>query len=362
MTITNYKTVVDDFLDHDHFRVDTIEQFFSRWNLLYSARNDGKSVSIVVDILLRDFFTENKKFVYIRRRADEARPTKVTLYFRERTVAKVLQALCEISYGEGIYHIEAKRGQIWIYRDDELIVDIGAYCSLDRMSVNKSTGGADVYSNFLFEEFLNDKCTELEDEFELLKNTISTYARDNDFRFFGVGNAVRRRSEMFTAFDVNVDDIECGKIYTKSYTNNTLTIYHIPETKSRAETSKRFDFNDGKRSALIGNEWYIAEYPTISVEKDSEVPALSIRILVGQFELFFYILNSGKAICSKCKWFLNVNYITLCDVTNISRKWFKPESVPNLVSRMKHLFDIGYIEFENANCGDDLEYFLGLKK
>ena len=64
------RQLIDEILDNDHFRFREIEKFGTRWNCIFSARNDGKSVSVDIDCCLFDFFTGSEHLLPSFRRRD----------------------------------------------------------------------------------------------------------------------------------------------------------------------------------------------------------------------------------------------------------------------------------------------------
>lgn len=363
--------IIDSILDDEHFRFREIAKFGTRWNCIFSARNDGKSVSIDVDCALFDFFTTERQTLYIRRKEDETRPTKVAFYWRDPCIFKVLNAVCKLAYpGYNSYQFDAKAGEIFIFgrteegREDKLGV-FGYYCSVEKYRDRKSTGNVSNVRTCIYEEFLASQEKELENEFEDLLNTISTFTRDRDFKVYCIGNTVRRRSAIFDGFGVNVDEIVPGiaqvfKYKTKDGEENDLTVYHVPETESRKRTVKSYFFGDKNRSNLIGDEWYVADYPPIpdDLAPDKFKPRISLRIINGQITLYVYFTKDGRAVCTSSRWLAFADYITICDKTDLSRKWFAKNGVPKIIDTLRRFVAHGWVVYESNYCGDDLKTFL----
>lgn len=365
------RQIIDEILDNDHFRFREIEKFNTRWNCIFSARNDGKSVSVDIDCCLFDFFTTERQTLYIRRKEDETKPTKVAFYWRDPCIFKFVNAAGALAFpGYSTYQIDAKAGEIFLFgrteegREDKLAV-IGYYCSIEKYRDRKSTGNVSNVRNCLYEEFLASQEKELKNEFEDLLNTISTYTRDRDFKVYCIGNTVRRRSAIFEGFGVNTDDIVPGiaqvfKYKTKDGEENDLTVYHVPETESRKRTVKSYFFGDKNKSNLIGDEWYVSDYPPIPPEFAAETfkPRVAFRILNGQITLYCYVTSTGRMVCTSTRWVSFVDYITICDRTDITRKWFSKDGVPKIMETLRRFVAHGWVYYENNYCGDDLRTFL----
>lgn len=363
---------VEEVLDHDHFRFEEIAKFNTRWWAIYSARNDGKSVTVDIDCALSDYFLTGRQLLYLRRRRKEAKASKVEAYFANDRIFAFIQKISPLAFPLfDIYKIEAKTGKIQLYGVNSnvktLLGTIGFYSALDSYEEDKSNAaGANVYS-VIYEEFLapSSEGKELEDEFERLLNSITTYTRDRDFRVYCIGNTVRRRSKVFEGFGVDPDEIPLGiaKTFfykTKNGEENTLCVYHIPETKSRKRTVKSYFFGDKNRTNLIGDEWYTADFPPIPKEYGSDLfkPKLALRIINGQITLYLYFTPDGKIICTVSRWVSFCNYITIGEKTDLQRGWISKDGAINIINTIRTFVSHGFVFYENNYAGDDLLTFL----
>ena len=368
ISLPDYNKTVSTIYDNDHFRYGVVEDRKCKWNAIYSSRNDGKSTGALEHALKRRF-VYGYNICIIRRRHTERTKNKIERYFSERCTAMLISKVYSIKYPELTrFWVEAKNGELIINGadDDGRVSDIdciGYYCSLEKSNEYKSAQFPNV-KTFIYEEFLaTPRSPELDNEFELLMNTISTFARNEDFEVILVGNTVNRRSQIFAAFDVNIDDIHVGELKTYRYERdngdvNTLAVYHIPEAKAKEKNSINYYFGERKRTNVIESEWYVADYPPIE-NPYSLVPKQGFVLTYNQIKLFVVLAMDGKfpVMVVSQKRIYPIQYILITEKTVPERLWLSYDAAQSILQTILRFKENGWIRYDSNYAGDDLDIF-----
>lgn len=371
--LNRWEEVAKDTFDNKHFRYDIMRPFNCKWNLIYSGRNDGKSTAACADEALKRFFVEGKRILYLRRYGSECSATLVEAYFQERCLYKIINELMpEIMNDPNkeqftTYKVRTYAGIMYIsgwcpFRSKWIKLGIlGYYTSLDKFESKKSGQYSNVQT-VIYEEFLATTRPELTGEFEKLLNAISTYTRDNDFKAILIGNTVKRRSSIFDAFNIRVDDVPLGIVKTYEYdkdgVKNTVAVLHAKESKAKKESSGSFYFGEQNKTNLIGDEWLIADYPKIPsiYQYNNFKPDASFLLVCSQIKLYIYFVDdiclcSNERLCDE-------EYVIITDRVDINKKWISQKAGYRVLNALEIFRDYKWIYYNCNEAGDDLSIFL----
>ena len=357
--------------DNDHFRYNIVKEQNCKWNTIYSSRNDGKSTGVMEEVLRR-LFVDNSLFCYIRRFEKERSYRKVARYFSEKCTTKMLNLICQRHYPQFdtfFFETDKLSNEIYVAAVDEngnikKLFTAGYFTSLERYSENKSGQYPNVRT-FLYEEFLATDRPELDDEFEILMNVISTYAREEDFIVICVGNSLNRRSSIFDFFDVNTDKIKVGELLTFAYTRedgqqNTLCVYHVPASKAKEKNSINFYFGEKKRTNVIDSEWYVADYPPADNKAEYRAKFCFI-VICKQIKLYVYLVmykNKTLLFISNKREFFKTKTLTICDITDVEKNWLSYEAADKIIMMFRNFVGLNFCVYSDNFAGDDFKIFL----
>lgn len=192
----------------------------SKYLLPYSIRGIGKSYSISMEEVAFCFLNETK-IVLIRRSKKAMKQSNIQSYFATVDIEKMTG---------GVYtRIFPWAGQLFLTKmekGEEKRVDIiGYYLSLEEWEERKSNNFLNV-SAILFEEAIGTYY--LNNEFDILMNTVSTVMREGIGRVWLIGNPLNRICPYFEEFEIEdfVNNSKEGEFYTHTleYKETTVTI------------------------------------------------------------------------------------------------------------------------------------------
>lgn len=265
------------------------------WNVIISARADGKSFWIVKQALI-DFLEEGKKFGYIRRYSDDVKNKYVTNYFSDPNMIAWLQSVSDYK------DIICDRGEIWLMVDGEKGKLAKGTCCGYAFALNvaqryKSQHFPDVY-NIIFEEFMSDTGTYLYDEWSTFNHMISTITRRHDFRAFLIGNSIARDCPYLQELGIDLFKLQNGRIYTFDYHQSDGGIVKGAFDYVGAIEKESLFFGKAEKSIVQG-QWSVQEQPHIFFNlRDAEqvYECIYLTSLHQAFKLRVVIFDDQKYI------------------------------------------------------------------
>lgn len=245
------------------YTLDHIKKFHAKYNMVFGERSNGKTYSVLNEIL-ENYLHTGKKGAVIRRWADDFKQNRGKTMFN----ALISNNMLNGTKWDGV---DFKNGAWILYTydgiGDKKIYDKDAFCysfSLSSMEHDKSTSYPDV-TTVLFDEFLSRR-NYLPDEFMLFMNVLSTIIRErNDVVIYMMGNTVTYSCPYFTEMGIkNVKKMKQGDIDIYSYGESGLTVaveYADGVSKAGKPSDVYFAFDNPKLNMITGGAWELAIYP-----------------------------------------------------------------------------------------------------
>lgn len=266
-----------------YYTGEDIRSHNAQYNIIYSARSDGKSFDVKYYGLKRAWESKKASVALIRRYQDDIKTDLVEKYFIERDI-NMIPIITDGAADSILYY----KGYLWFAKSGdkpEYIQRCGEVFALSLANKRyKSTGHPDI-DYFIFEEFMTDEGY-LSKEPDKLESIISTCARKDEVRVYLIGNKVSRVSPYFKEWGLrNIKRQEMGTIddyyhYTGALDDNgkqiitKIAVEHVPPSPKK---SKMFFGRSAK--SIQGGEWETNVYATLpdDYDKFEEIYALTYK-------------------------------------------------------------------------------------
>lgn len=174
------------------------EEYFN-YLLILGGKGIGKSFSAKRKVAEVAFNDPNEKFIYLRRSAEEIKPSVANSYFKDLDIRSISEGKANL--------IEIWQKQIIAYKYDNLtgtkkkIAPLGYTAALST-EANLSSGVYLDVSTIIFEEF-SSRTGYLPDEVRKLCYFCSTVARSRKIRVILIGNTITRVCPYFTVWKLD---------------------------------------------------------------------------------------------------------------------------------------------------------------
>lgn len=254
---------------------DTTEEFYSlnkikelkcQYNLIFGKRSNGKTYSVLNEII-ENYAKTGQQGAYLRR-------------YREDFIGKRGQQMFSALVSDGLIKkytngkwttVKYQSSQWFFAREDEktgrLITDGEPFCfgfSLAQMEHDKSTSYPNI-TTVVFDEFIS-RIGYLPNEFVLFMNVLSTIIRQrNNVTIYMLGNTVNKYCPYFKEMGLgHIEDMEAGKIDVYSYGNSKLKVA-VERTKNHNIQGRKSDvyfaFDNPSLEMITGGAWELDLYP-----------------------------------------------------------------------------------------------------
>jgi len=290
-----------------YYTTKDILQHKAQYNIVYSARSDGKSFDVKRLALSESWQTKKALFGLIRRWKDDIETSLVNAYFVERNV----NLIKEVTNGE-CDCIDYYRKFLWFSRTNaegkiEHVQKCGEVFALNIANKRyKSTGHPEI-KYLVYEEFLTDEGY-LPNEPDKLQNLISSIGRKDDLIIFLLGNKVSRVCPYFTEWSLkNIKKQKEGTIDDYYHETEEVdeegkpVIIHIAVEHSAPSPKKSKMFFGRAEKSIQGGSWQTGNYPKLpepfeSYEKIYELTYISISQFAFKVVLLCHKINSDLIV------------------------------------------------------------------
>lgn len=256
---------VDSDTKEEFYNLDRIKELKCQYNLIFGKRSNGKTYSVLKEII-SNYAKNGAQGAYLRR-------------YREDFVGKRGQQLFSALVADGIVKkvtggkwdkIKYQSSQWFFAKEDEkgrLITDSQPFCfgfSLAQMEHDKSTSYPNITS-VVFDEFIS-RIGYLPQEFVLFMNVLSTIIRQrNNVTIYMLGNTVNKYCPYFKEMGLgHIEEMEAGKIDVYSYGNSKLKVA-VERTKNHNIQGRKSDvyfaFDNPSLEMITGGAWELDLYP-----------------------------------------------------------------------------------------------------
>lgn len=354
------------------YTLDNIKRFKALWNMIIGERSNGKTFSVLEEIL-------NKK---LQRGEEGAVIRRWDTDLKGRRKNQVWAGIVEAGKLNNTEWdgIDYRNGAWYLYRwlDDEKtdkefdFAPLAYPFSLTNMEHDKSTSYPKV-TTILFDEFTSRKGY-LPDEFALLCNVISTIVRQRDnVTIYMCGNTVSKMCPYFREMGLNhVDTMQQGEIQFYEYGEKkecTLAVeYCSPLTKKIKKSDRYFAFDNPKLEMIKNGLWETAVYPRLPVKYQPSDVVMPIYIVIDDVETFTI---KGDVVCKDGNYFMfmyrkdygrmnedeDIVFSARCDYRhNWRRNMMKP--FDNVGKNIAKLFTLDKVYYANNDVGELVRSYL----
>ena len=249
----------------EFYTLDRIKEYKCHYNLIFGKRSNGKTYSVLKEILV-NFVKNGEQGAYLRR-------------YREDFIGKRGQQMFSALVSDGVVSeltrgewtgIKYQSSQWFLCREDEkgrLIAHSKPFCfgfSLAQMEHDKSTSYPDV-TTIVFDEFIS-RVGYLPNEFVLFMNVLSTIIRQrNNVHIYMLGNTVNKYCPYFKEMGLgHIEEMEPGKIDIYSYGESKLKVA-VERCKNHNIGGRKSDvyfaFDNPSLEMITGGAWELDLYP-----------------------------------------------------------------------------------------------------
>lgn len=270
-----------------YYRLDNILAKDAEYNIILGQRSNGKSYAVKEHCVTESWNDSNKKFIVLRRLAEEVKPSVIEHYFSDVDIGRISNGKCD--------NIIVYRGQVWACRYDytkeknEKVRVLGYVLALVKATQYKSGIYTDC-SNVIYEEFICEVGSAyLHDEPNQLQSLISTIARNNRIHVYMVGNTISRVCPYFTEWQlIDIPRQKQGTIDIYEVESNQLDDNNQPlklkiavENAEQVQGAGKMFF--GSASKMINEgAWHTSkQYPPLPNPRD-EYTLIYTVVMIGK--------------------------------------------------------------------------------
>lgn len=250
----------------EFYNLSRIKELKCQYNLIFGKRSNGKTYSVLREII-ENYAKTGQQGAYLRR-------------YREDFIGKRGQQMFSALVSDGLIKeytggkwttVKYQSSQWFFAREDEktgrLITDGEPFCfgfSLAQMEHDKSTSYPNI-TTVVFDEFIS-RIGYLPNEFVLFMNVLSTIIRQrNNVTIYMLGNTVNKYCPYFKEMGLgHIEDMEAGKIDVYSYGNSKLKVA-VERTKNHNIQGRKSDvyfaFDNPSLEMITGGAWELDLYP-----------------------------------------------------------------------------------------------------
>ena len=250
----------------EFYNLSKIKELKCQYNLIFGKRSNGKTYSVLKEII-ENYAKTGQQGAYLRR-------------YREDFIGKRGQQMFSALVADGLIKeytggkwttVKYQSSQWFFAREDEktgrLITDGEPFCfgfSLAQMEHDKSTSYPNI-TTVVFDEFIS-RIGYLPNEFVLFMNVLSTIIRQrNNVTIYMLGNTVNKYCPYFKEMGLgHIEDMEAGKIDVYSYGNSKLKVA-VERTKNHNIQGRKSDvyfaFDNPSLEMITGGAWELDLYP-----------------------------------------------------------------------------------------------------
>lgn len=349
-----------------YYTLDNIKSKKALWNLIIGERSNGKTYSVLEEILKKHLATGEQGAIIRRWDTD----------FKQGRANQMWSSLVDNGALDNTEWtgITYRNKSWWLYSWDEetqtrvVAQEPLAYSfGLSATEHDKSTSYPKV-KTILFDEFLS-RTSYLPDEFVLLCNTVSTIVRQrDDVTIYMCGNTVSKNCPYFKEMGLNhIDKMEIGTIDVYEYgEGNTLAVeYCNPMSKDVKKSDKYFAFDNPHLNMIRNGMWETAIYPHLPIKYIPKDVKFTYYIAWEDTTLKADIVQKGNAfftfIFEKNNVKINEDKeLIFSSITDPRMNWRRDITSPvdKIGTMIYNFFKTDNVYYANNSVGETVRYYL----
>lgn len=252
----------------DYYTLDAIKRKNAHYNIIVGERSNGKTYSVLSEILT-NYIKNDEKGAYVRRYREDCRGLAAQQLFAGIVDNKLITKLTNHEYNNVTYY--RKAWYLSHVEDDakKCYKDKSPFCYSFALTESKGANYPGI-TTFHFDEFIDRVKPELTGEFAIFANLISTLARDKaKMRIYMTANTVNYSSLYFREMGIsNIRKMRPGQIDLYRYGNSDLRCaVEYTAHKADKDSDVYFAFNNPHLQMITGKGdtlWELGLYPHLT--------------------------------------------------------------------------------------------------
>lgn len=251
-----------------YYRLDKIKATGAIYRVIYGERSNGKTFSVLEEIILRYFAGEGKG-AYIRRWEEDYKQGTAANLFSDMVSKGIVEKASGGAWTGVTYYRSA-----WYFtregKNEKIEKDTEPFCykfAITGMEHTKSSSYPDV-TTICFDEFIS-RSGYVPDEFILFMNLLSTIIRDRDnVTIYMLANTVNKFCPYFKEMGlshVGQQKKDTIDVYTYGDSDLTVAVEYSDNPRKSKPSDKYFAFDNPELKMITSGEWEIAVYPHLPV-------------------------------------------------------------------------------------------------
>lgn len=347
-----------------YYRLTEIDKKKAHYNVIFGERSNGKTFA-VLEKIIKNYVKSGEKGAYIRRYREDMRGLPAQMLFAGIADTGIIEKLTDGMYNNVTYY---QRKWFLSHMDEEpklSFKDATPFCYSFALTEPKGSNYPNI-TTVHFDEFI-ERRPELQGEFELFINLISTIVRDKAkakiyltantvnqsslyFREMGLTNIKKMRPGQIDVYEYGQSGLKCAVEYTEHKVNKASDVYfafdnpHLQMVKTGAweignhpHTFERWTKDKVIFSAFMKFEDEILELDIISKEdltfmfvhqKTTPIQDEKRDIILSfednpRFNVIHSLIKSNLRIAKRILWFFNNQKVYYQDNTvgEVVRNW-----------------------------------------
>lgn len=266
--------------------------------LILGGKGIGKSFSAKHKVATLAYHDINEKFIYLRRSAEEIRPSVANGYFKDLNIREITDGKANL--------VEVRQKEINAYNYNTTNGTRSKICTLGYTAAlstetNLSSGVYLDVTSIIFEEF-SSRNGYLPDEVRKLEYFCSTVARHRKIRVILIGNTISRVSPYFTVW--KLDRIPKQKqgttdTYWRKDTFNHDIKIGVEYCESKVESQMFFGEDIG---VITTGAWETKRIPFYNIKYNAKKPLYTMVITALGFKFLARYWYNTLMKC--CVWYI----------------------------------------------------------
>lgn len=269
----------------EFYTLTAIKKKKARYNVIFGQRSNGKTFA-VLDEIIKNYLKKGEKGAYIRRYREDMRGLSAQMLFA--AFGDKTNRINDLTKGQ--YNSVRYFRRAWYLEhvgdtDSDYYYDKEPFCYSFALTESKGANYPKV-TTIHFDEFL-DRKPELQGEFEIFINLVSTLVRNEDkAKIYLTANTVNQSSLYFREMGLsNIKKMSPGQIDVYEYGDSGLkTAVEYTAEKINNKSDVYFAFNNPHLQMITKGVWELGVYPH-TTEKWTKDKVIFSAFLVYEDEI-----------------------------------------------------------------------------
>ena len=276
------------------YTLEPIKRMKAHYNIIFGERSNGKTFSVLCEIV-EQYFKEGKKTNIFRRYEEDFKGNRASTYFTKIVKKGKVFSITKGKWQDIIY----KNRAWWLCKLDDnenLIIDTTPFAYAHAISSMEHDKGNDDESVgiILFDEFLT-RTGYLPNEFVLFQNCVSTTVRErDDVVIYMLGNTVNKYCPYFNEMGLrHIREMKEGEIDLYTFGDLRIAVEYTGNKISK-KSDIYFSFDNPALDMIKNGKWETLIYPHMTDNyKQKDIFFTSFIEFDGELLQIEYICEEG---------------------------------------------------------------------